>query len=60
MGWVTNVDMDAYVAACSIRAISAVDGVEVGTHHFVWGGSQMLTWMPTWQHVLDVRARDLY
>ena len=47
--------MDAYVAAHSIRAISAIDGVEVGTYHFVWGGSQMVTWMPTWYHILDVR-----
>ena len=53
-GWVANGDMDAYVVARSIRAISAVDGVEVGTYRFVRDGSQMVAWMPTWRHIRSV------
>ena len=44
----------------SIRAISIIESMKVGTYHFTQvSKSQVptMTWMTTWQHSLEVRLR---
>ena len=42
----------------SIRTISTAESMEVGTYHFTQDPKSYvptMTWMPTWQHFLEVR-----
>ena len=42
----------------SVRAISTVESMEVEAYHFARSPTSQvpsMTWMPTWQHFLEVR-----